>query len=577
MKSNLALDILLVFTAGVMAFFVVPVFMIGISIGDYQFIDVKTFLYTSIVFSSICGVFFSLGCIVLHLLRLRLLSRYLASYLVLWVVFTGLFLPVSVSTSMVDPEINPVDKANFAIATIIVGLIAFSCLTKAGKYVVIFVSVVVFASVSSALFTISQSLVTSNSDSLVLSENRNILILSFDGVPGDVVSDLFREDSQYTEKFKDFVLFSNAVSQSPATDASMMGELFGVRNYRQLGENRQAVISKLEAEGLVDELLLNRVPDSYSYHYGWGKTIRNPSPIDTFDFFRYPIVRIWTRFSLYRGFFHWDQDVRGVLLPLLRSTGKSDSALQMVSGLGPKWDAKLNSEIVEYEHFVNELSVSNKSLSVRYLHFNFTHWPVDFDEKCQFRSDDNDWFINSQNSEGVKQEAICALSRFSMFVEKLKDLKIYDNSLIVLKSDHGKAAGFFDEYPNDLEINGHAGLGYNRYRPTLLIKDFAADKPTITVENNLVLLNDLAKTLCIKADLGQDCEIFPGINLLGDFSEDAGPYYLYVVKNSKSNHRFKTHVSVFVPSRKLSLLEAMQASDLISLSRPSNAKDYVHE
>jgi hypothetical protein len=451
-------------------------------------------------------------------------------------------------------------------------------MTRARKYVAIFVSVAVITSVSSSLITISQSILSaSTADSLKLSKNRNILVLSFDGVPGNVVSDLFREDRRYARIFKDFVLFSNAVAQSPATDDSMMGELFGVRDYRQMGANRRAVISKLEAEGLVDELLLSRVPDSYSYHYRWGKNIRSPNSIDTFDFFRYPIVRILTRFSLHRELFLWDRDVRGILLPLIQSSGISDIALKMASGSGPKWDAKNNSEIIEYQNIVDELSVSDKSLSVRYLHFTFTHWPVDFDKNCRFRSEDDGWFEHSQNSAGVKQEAICALSQFAMFVEKLKTLKIYDNSLIVLKSDHGKPARFFDEYPHDLSINGNGKVGYNRYRPTLLIKDFAVDRPTVTVKNNLVLLNDLAQTLCIKSDLGQDCELFPGVNLLGDFSEGDGTYYLYVAKSSKSNYNFKTHVSVLVPSRKLSLLKAMQASDVISLSSPGNTKDKIDE
>lgn len=577
MKSSLARDIFLVFFAGFMAFFVVPIFLIGNNPDDYQFADIRMFLYSSVIFSGLLGAFFSIVCSILHLFRLGKTSRYLASYLVMWIVVAGLFLPVSISNDMVDPEINSVDKLNFVLAVIIAGFLTFISRTKARNSLVVFVAVTVFATISLALIQISQSLLSaSTSDSLILSKNRNILVLSFDGVPGEVVSDQFRENSQYGDIFKDFVLFNNAVSQGPATDSSMLGELFGVRDFQQMGANERAIVKKLEADGLVDALLLNRVPDSYSYHYKFGKKIRIPSPIATFDFFRYPIVRIWTR--LVFNFLDWKRDARAILMQLLESTRESNLTLKMTSGSGPKWDGKYIATILEYEHFINELSVADKDLSVRFLHFTFTHFPVDFDENCQFRSGDDDWYKNNQNSEGVRREAICALSQFSVFIEKLKDLKIYDNSLIVLKSDHGQPASYFDEYPRDLRVNGSGRLGYNRYRPTLLIKDFAAERPTVTVEDKLVLLNDLAKTLCLSSNLGQDCEIFPGVDLLGNFSEDsAGPYYLYVPKTRKGSHSFKTFESVFIPSRKLSLLNAMQASGMINLSGPDNTRNNTQE
>ena len=63
---------------------------------------------------------------------------------------------------------------------------------------------------------------------------------------------------------------------------------------------------------------------------------------------------------------------------------------------------------------------------------------VEFDRHCQFKGHDHDWFTRHQNRQSVKEESYCALQQFSRFIAKLKELGIFDKTLIVLKSDHGK-------------------------------------------------------------------------------------------------------------------------------------------
>ena len=124
------------------------------------------------------------------------------------------------------------------------------------------------------------------------------------------------------------------------------------------------------------------------------------------------------------------------------------------------------------------------------------------------------------------------------------------------------------EFPNNLKINGSQFWGYNRYRPTLLVKNFDVEKPEITYKSELVLLNDLAKTICLKVDLEIDCEIFPGVDLLGDSLESDDPYYIYVVQDNqhRNEFRFRGHISVKIPSRKFSFFEALKNSKQVRLS-----------
>lgn len=215
---------------------------------------------------------------------------------------------------------------------------------------------------------------------------------------------------------------------------------------------------------------------------------------------------------------------------------------------------------------VSNLRTKDKDYSVRYMHFTFTHFPVDFDENCNYRSDDAGWYGSHQNESGIVLQTECALKKMVELSDKLKSLGIYDRSLVVFKSDHGKPSNYYSAYPNSLRINNNRDWGYSRYRPALLVKGFGAVKPQITYVDELVLLNDLAKTLCEASGQSVDCEKFPGINLLNNGLSVDTPYYLYVPKDAESSFSHNDHLSVMVPTRKIPLLQAVKDSQKIEIS-----------
>jgi hypothetical protein len=101
-----------------------------------------------------------------------------------------------------------------------------------------------------------------------------------------------------------------------------------------------------------------------------------------------------------------------------------------------------------------------------------------------------------------------------------------------------------------------------------MIKGFGANAEAPVYRDELVLLNDVAKTICIESGIKSECNKFNGVNLLDNIHKADEPYYLYVVKNKQSSFRFDTHISVKIPTRNLSLLEAMSSSNLIELDEP---------
>ena len=131
---------------------------------------------------------------------------------------------------------------------------------------------------------------------------------------------------------------------------------------------------------------------------------------------------------------------------------------------------------------------------------------------------------------------------------------------------------YFSDYPDNAILNEHPHLGYNRYRPMLMIKNIGVNKPKITYTDELVLVADIARTICLKVSSASDCSLFPGIDLLGPSLESDSPYYLNVVKDSHSDYRFDSHITVVVPSRKISLIEALEESALVRVSPSSGAQ-----
>jgi len=578
MKDNVIKNVLLIYFGTATAFLLVPIFMIASNPIDYSFIDRTALLNTSFTYIVLFGTLLSLIGILLELFHLKKLITFVIYFVLTWIVISGFILPVAASTGMVDPQMNPTNWINVIAISFISILIGVLSLGNFQKFVLVFLlTVAITSSISPLLYLFNLEATgvdtPENHTSLEFSENRNIFIISFDGMPGEDVNSIIKSSKDYSKDFKDFIIFNNAVSQSMATKPSLIGDIYGIQDYKSKGNSLAQASSTLQKEGLFEHITSNHIQDSFQYGYPGYEIdeMKIPSDVnelfnklETVRFFYYPAVRIFGTFGL------WVLEEISYYLSLSNLLIKTAISPEIIKKLentnnGAAWNNESILTMNIFDSFVSNSSVSSKEISLRYLHLTFTHYPVSIDEKCNYRADDNEWHNDNQNEKGIRNTDICAISKFITFLDKLKKLNIYDNSLIIFKSDHGKPSPYFSSVPNNLRINGHRKWGYNRYRPTLMIKDFGANTESPVYRNELVLLNDIAKTICNESGIKSACDNFNGVNLLGTSLPTNEPFYLYVVKNDQSTHRFDSHISVKIPSRNLTLLEAMGNSDLIEL------------
>jgi len=578
MKANIRKNILTCYLTGIIAFILVPFYMFGVNPIDFVFLDYIVFIKTGILYSFVFGTILAAFYFLFLPIKKYKISEVFVFIVFLWVIVAGLLIPVSSNSGMIDPENSGLNLLHVFLLIIILFSVTYLRFHLGSRYIDIFVGVLLFSTMTTSGFKIYNSEFfdhkKSFSDSRVLSSKKNILVISFDSIPGHAVSTILKENSKYNSILKDFIFFENSVSQSPATLASLMGDLFGVQDYKSVGDSIFSVRNKLKENGFHKYLLSSHFPDTYQILYGGygiksmdttNNLLKVQNKQDTFLIFNYSVARIWSRYGT--KFFIRVLRLFDFKKRMLSSHElKTNFLSKLENHTGPNWDRKNLLTMNVFNSFVSGLSVADKEVSVRYLHFVFSHAPVDFNSECEYKSNDLEWHNANKNEMGVIKSTKCVLKVFSQLLMKLKELGIYDNSLIVLKSDHGEPVSLYSTKPNNFRINEHKLWGYDRYRPMLLLKNFNSLKNKITIRKDLVVLPDIARTLCKAADITVDCSKLNGADLLDENIDSNIPYYIYVVRNAASSYRFIDNVSVKVNSRNQSLIDIMNNSPLITLS-----------
>ena len=572
-------------TSGMVLFGFVPIYMIGLSPGDYAFIDIGKIFALTLPLT----LLYSLLLIALNYLGKRRLGErnplpMIGIFVLCWICCSGFLLPSSVSMEMAEAQGIPLNFKNMATVAIVAAGMTLAARTSAFRYINIFLIVLVTTACVPLLPNIFKQSMRADGSARIgivtLSPAENIIVLSLDGLPGTAMRKALNGDSEYADYFKDFLSYENVVATSPATVVSLAAEVHGNRDFKTVATTETSLLKKLDHR----DLLINS-PDHDVYTYGEYNSFNlNPDRIvrmgelregqslgrkwgDVFDFYDIVFARVGSRY-LVKLFAPFRQRFLGIIISNINEDVESPDIRLLLNHRGPNWDKKLVGTIDDYRGFIENLRVgSNLKPAIRYLHFPFTHFPIDFDEKCNYRGDDLDWITSNQNEGGIGGEIACSLELVAEFLQKLESLDVYDKSLIVIKSDHGKPGNYYSSSPANLCLNDQCTMGLDRYRPMLKIKPRGRRAGEETLIDKMVLLDDLAKTLCFEAKGNGGCDRYAGLNLLDPLSEAPQGFFINVAANGRSSHMFDTLISVKL-ERSRSIIESMKANSKIKMSSP---------
>ncbi len=585
LSKDFIIDSLILFLSGLTFFVFVPFFHVSVDPKEFFFIDGPVFLKTSLSFMSLFFVISLLILIILHLINLRKVSRFLSIFILSWIIFSGFIFPTVQSNGMIEASETFTDNRNIILVSLLSLICSVMVLTKLKLAPIIFFIIVIVTSLVQSLpvFFGACKKTENPTGCIEVSTERNIFVISFDGIPSIVVRNILADNSELSDVFKDFVFFPNAVAQAPATHASIRSELYGNRNYHAIA------LSNKDVDALLDPniLLINNVEDSFTYGSYNGYNLNNKNRIAPLSFsftteqekISYHIY--WMTLLSARigtpGLPHIlkEMGIYDFIMNWIASSNGADVAYssKLYNYVGPAWKKSYIRHIQDYYWIVDNLVATKNELSIRYMHFLHSHYPVDFDKQNIFRGDDPVWYRDNQNYRGLYNQCVGVLLQFKCLIDKLKELDIYNKSLIVFKSDHGKPAIYYDFFPNDLQINGNDLWGIDRYMPLLMIKDYSCNKEHITYNSDLVTIGDLANTLCISAQMaGQDCSIFPGLNLLGPYElSDSPNFYIETVTGPRSTFQFDTHQTISLERSARSLHEILELSGMVELHSRSQS------
>ncbi|MGZ2403906.1 sulfatase-like hydrolase/transferase [Rhizobium ruizarguesonis] len=544
-----------------------PVYILANNLADFARVDL---IFTLTIGGAVAAIAFALMCLVLWISAalgaLASLVARCALYFGTSLIFlTGLALPLTQEAQQVELGDVGINMFNLLLAVICAAAIGAVLFSRLRGAVVVGLTVVAVSTFATSAMSAFQGLRGSSSHALYsASSQKNVFVLGMDGVSGPIAYDIIRRRPDLQDAFRDFTLFANVISAAPATSASLATIVNGDTNLKDVFWGVAGGLDKLQYDKLLPNYLEDHGFQVANYMYQSfqlnqkatsqrGTMSAPPSTHEKVDqtltLYRYAAARIFTP-KLAFGL-EWKARILAFLDRFGVSPAQSaDLQQRLLRHHGASWDATLVSSLLDFEAYVQNLKVDLEVPVAHFTHFLHPHFPVDFDSQCRYRSDDAQWHAANQNRAGIVAETECTLSQFAAFLTKVRKLGIYDQSLIVLLSDHGfpaHADGASYGDPDNLEsfvIRRQPNWGYARYTPMLAIKGFDERKKAITFDARPAILADLAKTICT-ATLASGCDHYKGYDLLSaDGFPDDATYFVSIVEGPHSSFTTDKHETI---------------------------------
>lgn len=327
-----------------------------------------------------------------------------------------------------------------------------------------------------------------------VSSKQNIFLISFDGVQGSLVNGMLKKDENIASIFDGFTFFPNALATYTTTQVSLGSVLLG-RLLNNKKEFDHSVLIPSE-EGLLQN----------AQNAGFKVFVRDP-------LVNKPLPGFFTLNGSKKQRYNYTN-----ISEALRHSFNLAVGLDIGKALSLFDDETraLPDELKQFEHqadfgqllnMISNLYTENGDKRLYFMHFLGTHDPYFYNERCEIES--YEAIKKMQNISGAISGAKCVVMMLDSFFKQLKRHNIYDQSLIIVYSDHGTTlrsyaykqmvdtqyADYFNKTRACL-IDGEGTMfSAGRYNPMLFYKPISS-KGSLQVNEVTVSLIDIAPTVC---------------------------------------------------------------------------------
>ena len=265
-----------------------------------------------------------------------------------------------------------------------------------------------------------------------LSAKQNVFHFVLDGFQSDAFADILKtQRAEMDRQYSGFVFFKNHIGAFPTTIVSIPAMLTGsmYRNHEPMREfiakqfDRASIFGAMRDQGYqvdaVSGLMYDKSSATTYYHL--------PTPYVPYD--AYVKFAGWqlADLALFRHAPH-------VLKPWIYN----DQSWRLQTKFGQSADTPgrrympVNGQAFLAD-YTTKVRVAHDRPSYKYIHIGIPHWPVSVDLNCNYIGP------TSLRRPNYTDQARCGVRRVGAFLDKLRELGVYDSSLIIMSSDHGVA------------------------------------------------------------------------------------------------------------------------------------------
>ena len=264
-----------------------------------------------------------------------------------------------------------------------------------------------------------------------LSRTQNVIHIVLDGFQSDVFHEILENDPAVADSLSGFVFFADHAGAFRTTVASIPAMLTGevYRNREPINLFVQRRTAQQSLFGVLQEHGFDT--DAVSIHSQGLSAATNA----------YTIPRPYVRYGEYAKFAGWQL----VDLSLFRHAPHAikqwiynDQRWRLQTRFGQTDDGATTRRRYHpgngrafLDDFVRLVRVNREQPVYKFLHVGIPHQPVVLDASCEFIG------VTRFTRDGYLGQATCAANLVTRLLDRLRTLGVYDDSVIVLSSDHG--------------------------------------------------------------------------------------------------------------------------------------------
>ena len=348
-------------------------------------------------------------------------------------------------------------------------------------------------------------------------DKTNIIYICLDMFNSEYISRMQNEIKDFSEKFKGFTYYKDTLSVSGWTETSFGGALYFGNEYSPLNNNLRKLYVRTAGQEALDKLKKLLSQNDYSANFINDIILREinlSAEADFSDFAYYwchknkiqlnsinkiPMLEMFSVFQF---------------VPILLKSYVYDGSSWIFYGetFSFKWNRDNAIKTLSYLDLLPELSSNTAEKSnFLFIRTELPHQPFGIDENGNLINDDYPDPVNKSfySSDAAYYSAKKTLKLLINYFDWMKNNQVWDNSIIVLFSDHGNNC-FDNNIPIINQNSEEEKLYKSRANALYMIKplnstcDFFVD--TETFKSNGDILYDIFNDLGIQSDI-QPCTI----------------------------------------------------------------------